>query len=306
MDKHKYISPTQKFFAKLESDEKQLLAVVRDKEREISELERSFQQPKDKPKVPLCTNCHTPGHNRANCLFELCVSATLCNDIKRHPEEMKYLKGKRDELKVSKGKLAKVQGDLKSKREILSGVQNTFVAKVQTDLINSDPKKYLRKVSTGQFVPNWLVVNSDIRKLEKVCHGKLPSKAEIPTLLQKYNERFDILCQSNTDCDDDEEHVNPVKQLWEKKGIRFPGHGSVPNTSLSKDVASHFAEPKSKREEEYLLQIGLSQSLQMLPPESEDVTSCNDSGESGEERRSEVENIDGLHMLFKAAKLLEK
>ena len=115
--------------------------MVRDKEHEISELERSFQQPKDKPKVPLCTNCHTPGHNRANCLFEPCMSATLCNDIKRHPEEMKYLKGKRDELKASKGKLAKVQGNLKSKREILSGVQNTFVAKVQTDLIKSDPKK---------------------------------------------------------------------------------------------------------------------------------------------------------------------
>ena len=113
-------------------------------------------------------------------------------------------------------------------------------------------------------------MNSDIRKLEKVCHGKLLSKGEIPTLLQKYNERFDILCQSNTDCDDDKERVNPVKQLWEKKVIRFPGHGSLPNTSLSKDVGSHFTEPKSKHEEEYLLQIGLSQSLQILLPESED------------------------------------
>ena len=76
---------------------------------------------------------------------------------------------------------------------MLSGVQNSFVAKVQTDLINSDPKKYLRKVQTGQFVPNWLVVNSDIRKLERVCHGKLPSNAEIPTLLQSYYSNLFII-----------------------------------------------------------------------------------------------------------------
>ena len=76
MDIPNYISPTQNFFAKLESDEKQH-AVVRDNECQISELERSFEQPKNKPKVPLCTNCHTPGHNRANCLFEPCVLATL-------------------------------------------------------------------------------------------------------------------------------------------------------------------------------------------------------------------------------------
>ena len=43
----KYISPTQKCFAKLESDEKQH-AVVRDNERQISELERSFEQLKNK------------------------------------------------------------------------------------------------------------------------------------------------------------------------------------------------------------------------------------------------------------------
>ena len=37
---------------------------------------------------------------------------------------MKYLKEKRDELKVSKGKLAKIQSGLKSKREMLDSVQN--------------------------------------------------------------------------------------------------------------------------------------------------------------------------------------
>ena len=49
----KYISPTQKCFVKLESDGKQQHAVVRGNKRQISELERSFEQPKNKPKVIL-------------------------------------------------------------------------------------------------------------------------------------------------------------------------------------------------------------------------------------------------------------
>ena len=177
----------------------------------------------------------------------------------------------------------------------------------------------MRKISNGHFVPYWLVANSDIRKLERVCQGKLPAKAEIPTLLEKYNERFDILGQPHVDSKDDEEHVNPVKHLSEKKGICFPGHGSLPNTSfnscvihkeknvtdseISKNMAEHFAVPKSKRDEEYLLRTGLSQSLETHQPEAKAIICCSD---SGEEHGSDVENVDGLDMLFKATKLFEK
>lgn len=68
-------------------------------------------------------------------------------------------------------------------------------------------------------------------------------------------------------------------------------------------MAEHFAVPKSKRDEEYLLRIGLSKSLETRRPEAKDIICCND---SGEEHGSGVENVDGLDMLFKAAKLLEK
>lgn len=316
-----YVSPTQKFFAKLELNEQRLLTLVRKQEIAISQLVQSFEKPKNSPKVPLCTNCHKPGHNKSHCVFVPCVSATLCNEIKRHPDEMKYLKEKRDELKVSKGKLAKVQDELKSKKEMLSGVQDTFVAKVQSDLINSNPEKYLRKAICGQVVPNWLLVNSDIRKLERVCHGKLPLKHEIQPMLQMYDDRFDILSKTNAGSESDYEHVNPVKQLWEKKGIRFPGRGSVPNStscsipsqnvSVGDDIIEtptssatqyHLGEPKSKREEDYLLQIGLSQSLETKQPEI--IVYCNESDDKRAE--SEGEDICGLDMLFEAAKILEK
>ena len=77
--------------------------MVREKERELFELEQSFKDPKDSAKVPMCSNCHTGGHNKTNCTFVPCVSASLCHDIKRHPDESKFLKVKREELKSTKG-----------------------------------------------------------------------------------------------------------------------------------------------------------------------------------------------------------
>ena len=37
--------------------------------------------------------------------------------------------------------------------------------------------------------PKWLLVNSDIRKLEKVCKGKVPPKENIQDLLAMFDER---------------------------------------------------------------------------------------------------------------------
>jgi hypothetical protein len=44
-------------------------------------------------------------------------------------------------------------------------MQGTFSARVQADLINSKPEKYLRRTMDGGQAPIWLLVNSDIRKL---------------------------------------------------------------------------------------------------------------------------------------------
>ena len=68
------------------------------------------------------------------------------------------------------------------------------------------------------------------------------------------------------------------------------------DSEISKNMAEHFAVPKSKRDEEYLLRIGLSQSLETRQPEAKDIIRCSD---SGEEHGSDVENVDGLDMLFK-------
>ena len=100
--------------------------------------------------------------------------------------------------------------------------QNTFASQVQSDLINSNQEKYLRKTLTGKFVPNWLAVNADIRKLEKICGRKVPSKSEMPDLITQFDEGYDVLRSKPVDHKRDANpSVNPVKALWETKCIRF-------------------------------------------------------------------------------------
>lgn len=235
-----YVTPTQKLFDKLQTDKRELQSKVAKKEHELRELEQSFERAvrNSIQGAPLCTKCHTGGHNRTRCTFATCISATICGDIKRHPEENKYLKDQKDELKALKVKLTKIEQDIKSKEEAYKSVKNTFAAQVQSDLINSDPKRYLRPTLQGHSVPNWLLVNSDIRKLERICHGKVPAKAEIPKLFKTYNDNFDIL----QDSPNIQNRVHPVKDLWEKKGVKFPGKGTVPNSLWSQQQSvSHAA-----------------------------------------------------------------
>ena len=79
------------------------------------------------------------------------------------------------------------------KKDSYSASLNTFAAKVQVNLINSDPQKYLRTTTTGERVPQWLLVNTDIRKLERICNCNVPDTSEIQKLIREYDESFAII-----------------------------------------------------------------------------------------------------------------
>lgn len=98
-----------------------------------------------------------------------------------HPEGEKYLKTKQSELKAAKTKLKQL---------------DTFASKVQLNVTSSDPERYLRITTTGAKVPNWLVLNTDIRKLERICNGKIPNANDIKKLIREYDEGFAITKQT--------------------------------------------------------------------------------------------------------------
>ena len=107
-----YVSPTQKLFDKLHLDKQEAQREVSSKENELIELEKSYKNATDARSAQgqgaLCTKCHNSGHNRTRCTFLTCISATICSDIKRHPDENKYLKDQRDDLKRSKARLTQI------------------------------------------------------------------------------------------------------------------------------------------------------------------------------------------------------
>ena len=116
---------------------------------------------------------------------------------------------------------------------------NTFAAKVQTHLhvINSDPQKYPRTTTTGESVPQWLLVNTDIRKLERTCNGKVPDMSEIQKLICEYDKSFTITSREKA-LKLKQTPVNPVKRLCVQKGIKFPGKGIFPNSSVKSCTAT--------------------------------------------------------------------
>ena len=60
------------------------------------------------------------------CLFGPCSLATICKDIKRHPNEEKFYKSVKTELKEAKVKLKKLELDNSSKRDSYAACANTF------------------------------------------------------------------------------------------------------------------------------------------------------------------------------------
>lgn len=187
-----YETPTQKYFNKLEQDKQAIELVITKKQQEIFDMESTLKADEHLTKRPLCSNCHTAGHNKTMCCFGPCSSATICKELRRHPNEEKFYKAIKTELKEAKMKLKKLELDISSKKDSYAACANTFAAKVQSRLIESNPDKYLRPTArNGEKVPNWLIINTDIRKLERICRGKIPDEmTDLQSLINDYETGF--------------------------------------------------------------------------------------------------------------------
>ena len=144
---------------------------------------------------------------------------------------------------------------------------------MQLNVIRIDPEKYLRITTTGAKVPNWLVLNTDIRKLERIWNGKIPNANEIKKLDREYDEGFAITKHTALE-QSQQTNVNPVKRPWEAKGIRYPGRGILPNSSSAPSTSSaifgaepvfysDFAMPLTFEHKKMYLELGSNESLRV-------------------------------------------
>ena len=95
---------TQKYLKKLERDNQAIEIVVttRKKQQKIVYVETTLKADESLSKRPLCSNCHTAGHNKTICCYGPCSSEINCKELKRHPNEEKIYKMINTELKEAK------------------------------------------------------------------------------------------------------------------------------------------------------------------------------------------------------------
>ena len=149
-----------------------------------------------------------------------------------------------------------------------------------------------------------------IRKLKRICNGKVPDTSEIQELIREYDESFAITSRQKA-LELEQTPVNPVKRLWEQKSIKFPGKGILPNSSVKSctatstrtaSVTSVSDVPNTVKEENLYLEMGITESLKSY---SSTPKNTEQSEITSSDRQPDVDEPDyGLSLLFTAAKLV--
>ena len=187
----RYTSPTENLIHCKEEQIHKHEAEITTKNHEIDSLEQSFSQRPIDSTRPACTKCHLrAGHTRANCVRECCTSAPLCGDLKRHPEEKREIKKLNKDLQLLKIKLKRCKKELDSLRENVQSSKRTFSQRIHSQLINSDRDKYTSYL-IGREVMNWMEINTDAKKVEKMCHGVVPGPSDdLQELIQRHDPKI--------------------------------------------------------------------------------------------------------------------
>ena len=128
----------------------------------------------------------------------------------------------------------------------------TFSQRILTNLINSDREKYI-SYPNGREVMNWMAINTDVKKIEKICHGTVPGpNDDLQDIIKKHDsqEKLGSSFASSTSS-----RSNVVKELWAKKGVTFPGTGPI-----SQPSRYSIPVPQTPEEEHYQINVALRES----------------------------------------------
>ena len=110
------------------------------KTEEINSLKQEINSARKRNQgvLTVCGQCHLrDGHTKRNCELGLCESATYCGLIDRHPVDKGTVRKLESELTVLQKKLKTAQESYKTKKTAYSKVNDSFIAKVEHDLILS-------------------------------------------------------------------------------------------------------------------------------------------------------------------------
>lgn len=155
------------------------------------------------------------------------------------------------DLQLLKSKEKKFKEELDSLLQNMQSSKRTFSQRILTCLINSDRDKYT-SYQSGREVVNWMAINTDAKKIKKICHGAVPGPNDnLQELIEKHDsqEKLSSLASSTRG------RSSVVKELWAKKGVIFSGTGPIcPPLRCSIPV------PQTPEEENYQINLALRES----------------------------------------------
>lgn len=309
----KFMSPLDLLIADKEEEVTLDRKKVAEKEQEVQRLLTKYGKHAgiDYSK-PCCTNCHRrEGHNRVSCPYNHpCKSAEFCGDLNKHKDEKDIVSRAVNELNLAKKGLEKLQTSLTMKKALKNQTSNSFSSLMRSRLINECKPRYLN----AQGFENWRQVNMDLKKLESYFKGKIPS-ADV-SLLQALSEYDKKISESQFKA---QSNANPVRTLWELKGIKWPSETPQPVHGESVHSPLHFPsssslsscknlEPLTAEEEEEQLAVALKESTiyrsETTTKNSETRTTTSTGKNDEETKRTELN--DAANALLNLSELSKK
>ena len=121
-----------------------------------------------------CGKCHLfQNHRKNNCPNDTCVSAIMCGDVTKHPEESGELRDVADRKNKLSMDLKKAKQELELKLKVKNKMNSSFEKRLEPILIESNRKKYLADTTFG-IRPRQALLNEDLAILERHYKGVYP------------------------------------------------------------------------------------------------------------------------------------
>ena len=221
-------SPVDRMLARklenIETATKELENVTAQKENFERELSQAVLL--NSGTLSVCGKCHLKlGHTRRNCDGEDCTSVMLCGILDRHPQEKSTRRSLAQKMIKCESQLANLQSDYNNKLQAYKSVEDSFARKIETDIIASNPAKY---ISNG--VKNWALLNKHVALLQKKCNGKLPPRQTVTRLLDEAVREHEMRI---TVPHPREKGINPKKRILEEEyAINFPSRSTTTTCSF--------------------------------------------------------------------------
>lgn len=103
---------------------------------------------------------------------------------------------------------------------------------------------------------NWMAINTDSKKIEKICNGIVPGPNDNLEELIQQHDRQEKLGSNVSSTSTNRSSM--VKDLWAKKGVTFPGTGplSPPTPRMQYVIPA----PQTEEEENYQINLAMRES----------------------------------------------